>query len=112
MASALGLDQPTPEKSTSQESSTGYFWNFTYHQDFFEDFGMVILDNVQVFVENIHIRYQDNITCPTTPFVTGFVIQDLHVQSTDSNWVPKFTAIQQEIMYKVGLKRIYFLSIL
>jgi vacuolar protein sorting-associated protein 13A/C len=69
---------------------------------------MTVLDNIQIFIDDIHVRYEDNLSNPSKPFVAGFVLPGVHIQSTDSNWVPKFTAVHQDIMYKVT--SFYFLS--
>lgn len=37
-------------------------------------------------VKNIHIRYEDRITNPGTPFSLGITLSDLIVESTDENW--------------------------
>lgn len=62
---------------------------------------MTVLDNIQVFVDDVHIRYEDSLSNPNKPFVAGFVVQGIHIQSTDSSWTPKFTATHQDVMYKV-----------
>lgn len=49
-----------------------------------------IYDNVQLHLNNIKIRYEDDITIPKTPFVAGINIDRISLESTDEGWVPKF----------------------
>lgn len=49
-----------------------------------------IVDNVQVTVKNIHIRYEDSISDPGHPFALGITLADFSAISTDENWKPTF----------------------
>jgi vacuolar protein sorting-associated protein 13A/C len=49
-----------------------------------------ILDNVQVSVKNIHIRYEDSIADPGHPFALGVTLAEFSAVSTDENWKPTF----------------------
>ncbi|KAH3757405.1 vacuolar protein sorting-associated protein vps13 [Pelomyxa schiedti] len=50
--------------------------------------GGEIMDNLQISVNNLHIRYEDDTTNPTRPFVAGIVVENVLAQSTDSSWNP------------------------
>ena len=49
-----------------------------------------IIDNVQIQVKNVHIRYEDAISDPGHPFAAGITLQELSAVSTDENWRPTF----------------------
>ncbi|XP_078487112.1 intermembrane lipid transfer protein VPS13D isoform X2 [Ciona intestinalis] len=49
-----------------------------------------ILQNLQVRVYNVHVRYEDETTCPT-PFAFGLHVDSLLIQSTNENWQPNPT---------------------
>ncbi|CAL1290806.1 unnamed protein product [Larinioides sclopetarius] len=49
-----------------------------------------IVENVQLKIKNVHIRYEDGESCLNQNFACGILIHSLSAQSTDQNWVPKF----------------------
>ncbi|KAG8928477.1 hypothetical protein FRC01_005870 [Tulasnella sp. 417] len=49
-----------------------------------------IADNLQVYVKNIHIRYEDNVSCPGHPFAAGITLGSFQVETTDKNWMQAF----------------------
>ncbi|KAH1006005.1 hypothetical protein HUJ04_006891 [Dendroctonus ponderosae] len=59
-----------------------------------------VIKNAQVYIKNIHIRYEDRVTNPSQPFAIGITLAELVVESTDSNWKK---AIVEEVakIYKV-----------
>ncbi|KAL8611446.1 hypothetical protein ACOMHN_014501 [Nucella lapillus] len=61
-----------------------------------------ILENIQLKVKDVHLRYEDDRTNPACPFACGLTIKTLSVQSTDSSWVPKFVSHDAtDSMYKL-----------
>ena len=54
-----------------------------------------IVDNLQITIRNIHIRYEDAISAPGHPFALGITLEEFSAVSTDSDWTPAFiTSIQ------------------
>ena len=49
-----------------------------------------IVDNVQITMRNIHVRYEDAISNPEYPFAIGLTLAELSAVSTDENWEPTF----------------------
>ncbi|GFW33199.1 vacuolar protein sorting-associated protein 13D [Trichonephila clavipes] len=49
-----------------------------------------IIENVQLKIKNVHIRYEDGGSCHDHKFACGILIHSLSAQSTDQNWLPKF----------------------
>ena len=59
-------------------------------QSFTESITTAIVDNLQVSIKNIHIRYEDSIATPGHPFALGLTLQEFSAVSTDSNWRPSY----------------------
>ncbi|GAA5859573.1 hypothetical protein JCM8547_006147 [Rhodosporidiobolus lusitaniae] len=49
-----------------------------------------IVDNLQIEIRNIHVRYEDNLSVPGHPFSGGITLSRFSAVSTDSNWEPTF----------------------
>jgi vacuolar protein sorting-associated protein 13A/C len=49
-----------------------------------------IVENLQIFVDDIHIRYEDTVSSPI-PFSFGITLEGAHFQSADENWAPTTT---------------------
>uniref|UniRef100_A0A915ASC0 Vacuolar protein sorting-associated protein 13D n=5 Tax=Parascaris univalens TaxID=6257 RepID=A0A915ASC0_PARUN len=45
-----------------------------------------VVNNVQLILTNVHIRYEDDTTVEGTPFCCGVRIHNVSVQTTDSRW--------------------------
>uniref|UniRef100_A0A1I8IRW7 Vacuolar protein sorting-associated protein 13D n=2 Tax=Macrostomum lignano TaxID=282301 RepID=A0A1I8IRW7_9PLAT len=51
---------------------------------------MSVVENIQLIVRDVHIRYEDAQTLPDgRTFACGISLKELRAQSTDSNWVPR-----------------------
>jgi vacuolar protein sorting-associated protein 13A/C len=61
-----------------------------------------IVDNVQVSVKNIHIRYEDSIADPGHPFALGITLAEFSAVSTDGNWKPTFISGDAESTHKLA----------
>ncbi|CAH2071109.1 unnamed protein product, partial [Iphiclides podalirius] len=64
-------------------------------ETFVEKLVTQIIKNVQLKISDIHIRYEDSITNPKTPFSFGITLHNLSVHTTDENW--KQTVIQEAV---------------
>lgn len=62
-----------------------------------------IVENLQLNIKDVHIRYEDSITVPDHPFCCGLTIESLTAQSCDTNWIPGFTTnwAQNEATFKL-----------
>jgi vacuolar protein sorting-associated protein 13A/C len=49
-----------------------------------------IIDNVQISLKNVHVRYEDNVSNPGHPFAAGVTLSEVSALSTNSDWVPSF----------------------
>lgn len=75
------LNVATEEKSEEDTQKNDSFMSSLFTR---------IIDNVQVTVRNIHIRYEDALSCPERPFSIGVTLAELSAVSTDANWEPTF----------------------
>ncbi|KAJ9601169.1 hypothetical protein L9F63_000689, partial [Diploptera punctata] len=49
-----------------------------------------IIENLQLKIKDVHIRYEDDITIPGQTFALGVTIESLTAQSCDEKWMPRF----------------------
>lgn len=49
-----------------------------------------IIDNLEVTLTNLHIRYEDSTSIPGTIFSCGMTIESLSLATTDENWSSSF----------------------
>lgn len=75
------------------------------NESFTESLVTKIVDNVQVTIRNIHIRYEDEEVLTESPYAVGATLQELSALSTDENWVPSFISITQSFTRKLILLR-------
>jgi len=61
-----------------------------------------IVDNVQVTVRNIHIRYEDCLSDPVHPFSMGITLAELSAVSTDEHWEPTFVHNSSSGIHKLA----------
>lgn len=76
------LKQRSPEGVSPEEQQKS--------QSFTESLTTAIVDNLQVSIKNIHIRYEDAISTTGHPFALGLTIKELSAVSTDNDWKPSF----------------------
>ena len=49
-----------------------------------------IIDNLELTLTNIHIRYEDSVSVPNNPFACGMTIERISLATTDESWTPGF----------------------
>lgn len=64
-----------------------------------------IIDNLQLSLENIHIRYEDTVSFPEHRFAAGVTLKELSAISTDDNWQAAFIGNLADTIHKVKLWR-------
>lgn len=74
----------------------------TKDDGFAEKLLVAIVRNVQVDIEDIHIRYEDNISIPGQCFALGATLRRLSFQTTDHTWKPAFIKENVSKIYKVS----------
>ncbi|GAA5969299.1 hypothetical protein JCM11641_007543 [Rhodosporidiobolus odoratus] len=73
--------QPTSGMSAEEEQK---------NQSFTASLVTKIVDNLQIEVRNIHVRYEDKLSVPGHPFSAGLTLAGFSAVSTDGNWKPTF----------------------
>ncbi|MCJ1294226.1 hypothetical protein MMC34_005783 [Xylographa carneopallida] len=71
-------------------------------QSFTDSLVTAIIDNLQISIKNIHIRYEDSISTPGHPFALGFTLKELSAVSTDENWRPTFVQSSSGTTHKLA----------
>jgi Vacuolar sorting-associated protein 13, N-terminal len=51
-----------------------------------------IIDNIEITLKNVHIRYEDSQTIPSCPFSSGLTLSSFTLSTCDENWHEKFVA--------------------
>ena len=80
-------------------------------QSFTASLTTAIIDNLQVTVKNIHVRYEDSISDPGHPFAAGLTLRELSAYSTDERWAPTFvqsTSGSTHKLAKLGALAVYW----
>ncbi|KAI1862359.1 uncharacterized protein JN550_010221 [Neoarthrinium moseri] len=71
-------------------------------QSFTESLVTKIVDNLQVTVKNIHVRYEDSISTPGHPFSLGLTLEEFSAVSTDGDWKPTFIQNSTKTTHKLA----------
>ncbi|KAK7755824.1 Vacuolar protein sorting-associated protein 13 [Diatrype stigma] len=71
-------------------------------QSFTESLVTKIVDNLQVEVKNIHVRYEDSISAPNHPFSLGITLEEFSAISTDGQWKPTFIQNSTKSTHKLA----------
>lgn len=71
-------------------------------QSFTESLVTKIVDNLQVTVKNIHVRYEDSISAPGHPFALGVTLEEFSAISTDGEWKPTFIQDSSKTTHKLA----------
>lgn len=72
------------------------------NQSFTENLVTKIVDNLQVTVKNIHVRYEDSISAPGHPFSLGITLEEFSAVSTDGQWKPTFIQDSGDVTHKLA----------
>lgn len=60
-----------------------------------------IVDNLQVSIKNIHLRYEDALSNPDNPFAVGITLSEVSALSTDENWQEALTNQASDVIRKL-----------
>ncbi|KAK6198690.1 vacuolar sorting [Scheffersomyces amazonensis] len=92
-------DLDTIEQATHQNADLAA--ETTTNETFTESLITKIVDNLQVTIKNIHIRYEDETVLTENPYAVGLTLTELSAVSTDESWQPSFIAITQQLTRKL-----------
>lgn len=79
----MNKSKPDPSSDLTDEDAAK---NLT----FTENLVTKIVDNLQVTIKNIHVRYEDDSVFTEDPYSFGFTLAELSAVSTDESWLPTF----------------------
>lgn len=71
------------------------------NQSFTDSLVTKIIDNLQITIKNIHIRYEDHTSVPNHSFSLGISLEELSAISTNSEWDPIFIQDTASITHKL-----------
>ncbi|CAK1552703.1 unnamed protein product [Leptosia nina] len=60
-----------------------------------------IVENLQLKINDVHIRYEDTLTYPGRSFACGFAAESLGAESCDANWQRGFTPLSEPCSFKL-----------
>ncbi|PFH54473.1 hypothetical protein AMATHDRAFT_72271 [Amanita thiersii Skay4041] len=64
-----------------------------------------IINNIQITIRNIHIRYEDNISVPNHPFAAGLTLTEFTAASVNDKWRPAFIESTAGAIHKLAKLR-------
>ncbi|CAH1274208.1 VPS13A [Branchiostoma lanceolatum] len=70
-------------------------------QTFTEKLTATILNNLQLTIMKIHIRYEDRVSNPSSPFALGVTLRSFSGQSVNSSWEPFLVDSRATQMFKL-----------
>ncbi|XP_063238425.1 intermembrane lipid transfer protein VPS13A-like [Bacillus rossius redtenbacheri] len=70
-------------------------------KSFFEHLATTIMNNLQVFARNIHVRYEDAVSNPDCALACGLCVQSVSVETTNSKWKPSLTPTGASSLYQL-----------
>lgn len=71
------------------------------NESFTESLVTKIVDNLQVTIKNIHVRYEDDSVLTENPYSVGFRLTELSAVSSNDSWVASFISITQAFTHKL-----------
>ncbi|KAL1738923.1 N-terminal region of Chorein, a TM vesicle-mediated sorter-domain-containing protein, partial [Schizophyllum fasciatum] len=107
-AELLHMRGQTEGSSGTTSSSTCPLTNNAYAADSPQQQGLIasliakIVNNVQVTVKNIHVRYEDKISMPGRPFAAGITLAGFTAVSVNGNWEPAFIESTAGAIHKIA----------
>ncbi|KAM9409075.1 intermembrane lipid transfer protein VPS13C isoform 2-T2 [Pholidichthys leucotaenia] len=69
---------------------------------FVEKLATQVIKNLQVKINSIHLRYEDDLSDPQRPLSMGVTLSELSLQTTDENWKLCILNEAAKIIYKLG----------
>lgn len=103
LASVMGYDMPeeVAEGEASAQPAGTRENDHWLTLGYFEGLRMKVIDNLQVYIDDFHVRYED-FSNPSKPFSVGVTMSGIHIRSTDEKWEERFVNEVSEVTYKVS----------
>ena len=87
--SAADDESEDGESSTSSSSSSG---SKNTRATLVQQLTTKIIDNLEITLKNVHIRYEDSQTIPGTPFSAGITLNSFTLSTCDEKWHERYVA--------------------
>lgn len=84
---------PVPNKSPEQQKKD---------EAQMEGMASRIIDNLQITVKRVHLRYEDRLSVPDRPFAVGVTLAGFSAQSTDDQWQPSYIVNSSRGVHKLA----------
>ncbi|KAG0050250.1 hypothetical protein BGZ83_004992 [Gryganskiella cystojenkinii] len=101
-AQALKEDRLANAELLSTKPTTGMDDEEKKNATFLNQLITKVVDNLQVSINNIHVRYEDKLSDPQHPFSAGLTLSQLSAVSTDGEWVPTFIHDEANTIHKLA----------
>ncbi|KAK3737381.1 hypothetical protein QZH41_011519 [Actinostola sp. cb2023] len=82
----LDLFEAQWKESQQKDQSAGGFWSYSWWPSLYSSFSTTIVENLQLCITDVHIRYENATLEKHAPFAFGITIAKLSAQSTNENW--------------------------
>ncbi|KAJ5225571.1 hypothetical protein N7468_006796 [Penicillium chermesinum] len=73
------------------------------NQSFTQSMITAVVDNLQISIKNVHLRYEDSVASPNHPFAVGVTLKELSAVSTDAEWNPTFIQSTSDTTHKLAV---------
>ncbi|KAG0208228.1 hypothetical protein BGX33_006369 [Mortierella sp. NVP41] len=101
-AQALKEDRLENAELLSTKPSSGMDDEEKKNATFLNQLITKVVDNLQISINNIHIRYEDKLSDPKHPFSAGLTLSQLSAVSTDGQWAPTFIHDEAKTIHKLA----------
>lgn len=88
------------ENETSGDSSF-YASSYSSWYGLSMNFAANIIENLQLKIKDVHLRYEDNVNIDGKAFAAGIQIESLVAQSCDESWNPTFVSCSMKESFKL-----------
>jgi vacuolar protein sorting-associated protein 13A/C len=61
-----------------------------------------IINNIQIYIKNIHIRYEDKHSIPNKIISFGLYFKEFKAETVDANGKPNFLNAEEKTIFKKG----------
>ncbi|XP_050665458.1 intermembrane lipid transfer protein Vps13D-like [Leptidea sinapis] len=97
------LDTLEAQWRAEHEANDGGYYAASYSSwlSYGTGFMANIVENLQLKINDVHIRYEDSLTCPGRTFACGLTADSLAAESCDANWQRGFTPLADPCSFKL-----------
>eukprot|EP01132_Coremiostelium_polycephalum_P004812 gene4812-5998_t len=60
-----------------------------------------IVANLQILIYNVHVRFEDTVTNPSSPYCFGITLEELLAESTNEDWKSSFIHTPHNLVHKL-----------